>query len=304
MTVAPRGPAMKLASKQGLARSAPDRSDGIRQALAAFALCIAGSAAAPDSWAAPSRDELLREALLRGYTTQEAERRYVATRRENAGVVAPAQAGGVGAALGNLGGALAGMAARNQERADAERGLYNAMNAAVEKRQNYPLDTVLDAQTMKRVLEKRAADGDKWAQRQLIEYMLHQRPYAKFFFDQPDYTAAAALLRPFAYGGTQREVWALLTLAKLYIAGKGVPQDEGEAIGLVQSCATPNNTPRGPDAADILSCRVLLVNMHRNGWGFAADEKAAEAAMVLVRRAHDANFKPQLTDEDLMRVFR
>jgi hypothetical protein len=49
---------------------------------------------------------------------------------------------------------------------------------------------------------------------------------------------------------------------------------------------------------------VLLVNMHRHGWGFAADEKAAEAAMVLVRRAHDANFKPQISDEALMRVFR
>jgi hypothetical protein len=276
----------------------------VRQVLLAVTLCLIGLTAAAPSSAAATADDLLREALLRGYTRQEAEARYAATRREKAGLVAPAQAGGVGAALGNLGGALAGMAARNQARADAERGLYNAMAAAVESRQEYPLDTVLDAETMKRVLLARSERGDKWAQRRLIEYMLHQRQHATAFYAEPDYATAATWLRPFAYGGSQREVWAVLTLAKLYIVGKGVPQDEGEAISLAQSCAIVDRTPQGPEAGDVIGCRVLLVNMHRHGWGFAADEKAAEAAMVLVRRAHDANFKPQITDEALMRVFR
>ncbi len=275
-----------------------------RQALAACALSALGGLGLQTSQAAATGDQILREALLRGYTTQEAERRYVATRRESAGAVPPAQAGGVGASLGNLGNALGAMAARNQERANAERGLYLAMDAAVEKRLEYPLGTVRDAETMKRVLESRSAQDDKWAQRRMVEYMLHQRPYAEYFYEKPDYAQAVTWLRPFAYGGFQRETWALLSMAKLYIAGKGVPQDEGEAMRLAETCSAPEFVRMGPEAADIIGCRVLLVNMHRNGWGFPANEKAAEAAMVLVRRAHDANFKPQLSDETLMRTFR
>jgi hypothetical protein len=235
-------------------------------------VALLGSGLAAPSWAAASADDLLREALLRGYTRQEAQARYTATRREMAGMATPAQADGVGAALGNLGGALAGMAERNQARADAERSLYNAMNAAVEKRLEYPLDTVLDAQTMKRVLVARVErNNDDWARRRLIEYMLHQRQHAKYFYEEPDYATATSWLRPFAYSRTQLEAWAALTLAKLYIVGKGVPRDKGEAARLAKSCAFESSTERRSDAGEVIACRVLLVNMHRNGWGFEAD---------------------------------
>ena len=73
-------------------------------------------------------------------------------------------------------------------------------------------------------LEYRAGRDDKWAQRRTIEYMLQQRLHAEALYDKPDYAMAAQWLRPLAYGGSQRESWALLTLAMLYIAGAGLAQ--------------------------------------------------------------------------------
>jgi hypothetical protein len=253
--------------------------------------------------AAATGDEILRQSLMKAYTREDAQRRYTATQQDRRGFTPAAQATGVGASLGNLGNALAGMAARNQERANAEQGLYNAMNDAVEKRQEYPLETVRDAETMKKVLDARAARDDAWAQRRLIEYQLHLRPNADAFFPKRDLAGAVEALRPLAYGNAP-DGWGALMMAKLYVAGVGVPRDEGEAVRLLEDCAQPARDGPMAGAAEVVSCRVMLAILHRNGWGYPVNEAEGALMLALARAAYEANFKAPISDAALVATFR
>ena len=57
-------------------------------------------------------------------------------------------------------------------------------------------------------------------------------------------------------------------------------------------------------AVEVISCRVLRSLMHRNGWGYAASEKEADAELALARRSYDAVYKPPITDAELVQSFR
>jgi len=213
--------------------------------------------------AAATRDEITKEALARGYNTAEAQRRYEEYQRN------PQAA--LNAATGAMANTLSMLAANAQQRMDADQRLYLAMYDAVRAGVDYPLKTRSDVEAMKRMLEINArTDGEGYryfARKRLIEYALHLRPHSQEFFAKPDYDFAASNLRKNAYSDDDFFPWSALMLSRLYLTGRGVPQDDVEAWRLINLCLSYrsdktdyNNKP------DHAQCRDTQAVMVKQGW--------------------------------------
>lgn len=251
--------------------------------------------------AAATRDEITREALLRGYTRQDAERRYNETRSLTDGASKPmghALASGIGA-----------LAANAQRRIDESNALDDRIWFALENDLDFPLKTQGELDALKALLkantEGTGNDYNIHARRRQAEFALYLRPQSDQVFPQRNPTEAARLTRMNAYSKKEFHPWSALTLAKLYLTGRGVPQDEGEARYLIDLCVNKV----GPQAfkntlADELGCHVLDAQMHRNGWGGPVDEDAARATLKRARGKMPAALSRSLSDDAIMSGYR
>ena len=269
----------------------------LKTALLAAVCCWSASLPA---LAAASKDDITREALLRGYTRQDAERRYAET-----GLMAPGASKPAGTALANAMGTLAANAQRRMEAATA---LNDRLWFAIENGLDFPMKTQGELDAFKTLLAEYSEGTGKnynfYARRRQIEFALHLRPHSEHFFPKRDYQEAARLARMNAYAGEDFHPSAALTLAKLHLAGKGVPQDEGEARYLVDLCADAANWRFRFSALDGISCVVMDAQMHRYGWGGPVDPAAAQAALKRARSLLPAALSETLDDETLLTNYR
>lgn len=236
-------------------------------AIAALLLASAGAVQA-----AATRDEITREALLRGYTTADAEARYKASQNRSITASTPA-ANAMASGLGVL-------AANAQRRMDEDARNSERMWLLLEADLDVPMETRGELDALKSLLDANVdpEDYNIAARRRMVEFALHQRRHAQHFFSAPNPARAAEILRRNAYSAKHFYPWAAMTLAKLYLVGRGVPRDEGEALRLVTLCETaqpgrfskPQMVP-----GDTVACLLLKARMHRNGWGAPPDEDAA-----------------------------
>jgi hypothetical protein len=273
-------------------RSAPFGSPFVAITLCALALAWATGTAQADT-----RDDITRQALLRGYTTQEAQARYDALQRGTQ----PNQAG-VAMAAG-----VSGLAAAAQKRMDAARTQDDAMFNAVEAGLDYPIKTTGERDAMRSMLERNAfgADYNFASRRRLIELALHARRYGQEIFERRDPLYAARLLRMNAYDDKGYGPWSALTLAKLYLADGQIPRDEAEAARLVEECAQGKSTRLvGDHRPDHIGCNLLLSDMHRNGWAFDRSTAKADEILQGAHQLYRMHFKGSVTDEQLRALFR
>ncbi len=250
--------------------------------------------------AAATKDEITREALLRGYTRQDAERRYNATNSLTDGASKPA-----GQALAN---AFSGLAANAQRRMAESNAINDRLWFALENGLDIPLKTQGDLDTLKSLLRDYTEGTGKsyniHARRRHAELALHMWPRSEHVFPTRNHNDASRLARMNAYSATEFYPWSALMLAKLHLAGRGVAQDEGEARYLIDLCINATRDVFKNTWADTVSCHVLDAQMHRNGWGGPTDEKAAQATLQRARAKMPASASQGLTDESLMAVYR
>lgn len=219
--------------------------------------------------AADALDNVLKkEALLRGYTTAEAERRYEEYQRNPQAHVEALNKG-----LGNL---VNNMYQRQAAKQAATSRLWDEMWDAIKFGKDYPVYSAGEGAELKRMLEVQATrtdGGEVLAKRRLVEYAMHIRPYAEFIFPQPDYAYAAAQLRGPAYDA-KGDAWSANTLAKLYLLGLGVPKDEGEALALVTRYGHAVGLNKKTIDDDV-RCALTRVRMMEEGWGMQKNPQAA-----------------------------
>lgn len=211
---------------------------------------------------------LKKEALLRGYTTVEAERRYEEYRRNPQAHVDSFNKG-----IGNL---VNNMYQRQAARDAATGRVWDEMWSAVQAGKDYPVYSRAEGAELKRMLDTqltRSDGGEVLARRRLIEYALHVRPHAEFIFPQPDYVYAATQLRQRTYS-REGDAWSANNLAKLYLLGLGVPKDEGEALRLVTRHGHAVGTDRKTIDDDV-RCALTRVRMLEEGWGVQKNPKQA-----------------------------
>jgi len=246
---------------------------------------------------ANERDASTRQALLRMYTTAEAQARYDAMQRSTQ----PNQAG-VAMAAG-----VSGLAAAAQKRLEAARTQDDAMFNVVEAGLDYPIKTVGDRDAMREMLDRNAF-GKSYnfsTRRRLVELALHARRYGPQMFERRDPVYAARLLRMNAYDNEGYGPWSALTLAKLYLADAQIPRDETEAARLLEQCAQGKSTQLiGDHTPDVIGCHLLLSDMYRNGWSFERSAENAEASLQSARALYRSHFNRNATDDQLRAWFR
>ena len=169
-----------------------------------------------------------------------------------------------------------------------------------------PQPTKGDAETLDKLLRRNAEDTDYniAARRRIVEYALHQRAHSKQFFEQQDPAYAAAMLRRNSYADRDFYPWSAWMLAKLYLGGVGVPQDEGEALYLVELCQQRVRQHFMDTLPDTMACRVLRARMQRNGWAGPPDEAAAQATLAQARTLFRSATQRELSDVQLLALFR
>lgn len=264
----------------------------------AVALLLGAAGAAR---AAATADEIKREALLRGYTTAEAEARYKASLNRSITASTPV-ANALTSSLGVL-------AANAQKRIDDDRRNSERMWALLEADLDVAVETRADQEALKDLLDAHV-DPEQYniaARRRMVEFALHQRRYAQHFFPTANPVRAAEILRRNAYSARHFYPWSAMTLAKLHLTGRGVPRDEGEALRLVSLCETarPGNFPvKQSIPGDIVACLLLKARMHRNGWAEAPNEAAAARAERAAESTYAAATGRRLSAADLAALFR
>lgn len=213
-----------------------------------------------------------KEALLRQYSTSEAEARFEEYRRNP-----DAATQALGSGLSNLANRMyqRGMERQRAEEAAKEerRNLLRAIQAG---KQLVPTNAE-ERDLLLSVLEENW--DDPAASRLRAELMLGLRPTSSRVYGNRNMDAeAAALLRAHVYSTRKPEGWAVNLLAKLYLTGRGVPRDEGEAWRLLALCAAGEaNHPTEADGVVRARCKLTQAAMTENGWGVDADAKRATA---------------------------
>jgi len=252
--------------------------------------------------AAATADQLVRESLLRGYTTQDAERRYrdLQNRQNTASTpAANAMASGLGALAAN-------MEKRMKESNDRFDRFYALMEAGLD----VPMQIQSDLDTVQKMFAT-VVDADDYnmaVRRRLVEYALHQRQRSDKVFATRDPARAAQVLRRNSYEPDQFSPWSAHMLAKLYLTGNGVPRDEGEAFYLLSLCG---NTParfvdsvRWSIPADALSCYLTLAQALRFGWGTPINVARADTIETQVVKDYRDMTGKQLNVTQLREVLR
>lgn len=269
----------------------------LTRALATALLCLLAGGAL----AAATRDEITREALLRGYTTAEAEARYKAMQNSRVTASTPA-ANAMASGLGAL-------AAKVQRRIDEEDRNNERMWLLLEADLDVPMETRGELEALKNLLDAHvdAEDYNIAARRRMVEFALHQRRHSQHFFPSANPERAVEILRRNAYSAKHFYPWSAMTLAKLYLVGHGVPRDEGEAMRLVSLCekARPGNfAKKEAIPGDTVACLLLKARMHRNGWGEPPDEAAATRVERAAESAYAAATGRRKTAAELAPLFR
>ena len=276
------------------------RSTWSRSGQAVAAMVVAVTCISQPALAAATRDDITREALLKAYTRQDAERRYNATSPLTDGASRP-----VGQALAD---GLSGLAANAQRRMDESNALYDRFWFALENGLDIPLKTQGELDALKSLLRDNTEGTGKayniHARRRHAELALHLRPQSEHVFPTRNHQEAARLARLNAYSMAEFHPWSALTLAKLHLAGRGVAQDEGEARYLVDLCINAGPAVFKNTWADTVGCHVLDAQMHRNGWGGPVDEDAAQATLQRARQKMPVGVNRSLNDDALMAVYR
>ncbi len=252
--------------------------------------------------AAATADQITREALLRGYTTQDAERRYKELQNRQVTASTP----GAKAMASSLGAMAANMEKRMKESNDRFDRFYALMEAGLD----VPMQIQSDLDTVQKMFAD-VVDSDDYnmaVRRRLVEYALHQRQLSSRVFPTRNPARAAQVLRLNAYDPDQFYPWSAHMLAKLYLTGNGVPRDEGEAFFLLSLCG---NTPaRFVDAvswsipADTLGCYLTLAQALRFGWGTAVNAGRADTIEAQVAKDYRAMTGKQLTINELREILR
>lgn len=257
----------------------------------------------PMAVAAPADDLLLQEALLRQYTTAEAEQRYN-ERKANPQAATDA----LGTGLSNL---ASRMYQRSRERVESA-------SDRIETRERFKKavlndwDIVINSAEERRMLIElleEMSNIEYWqATKRLVEYALWLRPGAQDVFPEPQEKAAAKLLRDKIHGRFT-EGWAKNTLAKLYLVGRGVPRDETKARHLFESCANYTfanySDTKVEDRVEIEArCGFNLARLHEKGWGVDVDPKKAEQIRNEAVTKYNKEKKTQLSAVQIEELIR
>jgi hypothetical protein len=276
---------------------AQERTARRRPALL-LAMLMSGAGAAQG---AATADEIRREALLRGYTTADAEARYKALQNRSVTASTPAAQA--------MASGLAALAANAQKRMDEDQRTRERLWLLLENDLDVPMQTRADLEALQNLLNGHV-DPDDYniaARRRMVEFALHQRRHAQHFFASPNPARAAEILRRNAYSARHFYPWSAMTLAKLHLVGRGVPRDEGEALRLVGLCETarPGNfTKPQMIPGDVVACLLLKAHMHRSGWGGPPDEAAAARAERAAEAAYAQAAGRRLSAAELAPLFR
>lgn len=254
---------------------------------------------APAAHADRAGDLLLQEALLRQYSTAEAEQRYEAYRK-NPDAATQALGGGMSNLVGR-------MYQRSQERVAAAAAVEETRarfwQAVLDGKDIY-LRNADDRRLLVQLLEGKSNEGYWPATQRLVEYALWLRPGSEAVFAQPMEPQAAYLLRRAAYGTEGHyEYWATGLLAKLYLVGRGVPRDEEEALRLFTLCAQGVGQVQQQDALGGLEdkpairarCGFNAARMWEKGWGVDADKAKADKLRQDATAHYNKMNKTQLT---------
>lgn len=254
---------------------------------------------APAAHADRAGDLMLQEALLRQYSTAEAEQRYEAYRKNP-----DAATQALGSGMSNL---VGRMYQRSQERVAAAAAVQETRDRfwqAVLDGKDIQLRNGDDRRLLVQLLEGKSNEGYWPATQRLVEYALWLRPGSEAVFEQPMEPQAAYLLRRAAYGTEGNyEYWASGLLAKLYLVGRGVPRDEEEALRLFTYCAqgvgqVQASGARGglEDAPAIRArCGFNAARIWEKGWGVDADKAKADKLRQDATAHYNKMNKTQLT---------
>lgn len=255
---------------------------------------------APAAHADRAGDLMLQEALLRQYSTAEAEQRYEAYRKNP-----DAATQALGSGMSNL---VGRMYQRSQERVAAANAVQETRDRfwqAVLDGKDIYLRNADDRRLLVQLLEGKSNEGYWPATQRLVEYALWLRPGSEAVFEQPMEPQAAYLLRRAAYGTEGNyEYWASGMLAKLYLVGRGVPRDEEEALRLFTLCAMgvglvqASETARGglEDTPAIRArCGFNAARIWEKGWGVDADKAKADKLRQDATAHYNKMNKTQLT---------
>ncbi len=236
---------------------------------------------APAAHADRAGDLMLQEALLRQYSTAEAEQRYEAYRKNP-----DAATQALGSGMSNL---VGRMYQRSQERVAAAAAVQETRDRfwqAVLDGKDIQLRNGDDRRLLVQLLEGKSNEGYWPATQRLVEYALWLRPGSEAVFEQPMEPQAALLLRRAAYGTEGHyEYWASGLLAKLYLVGRGVPRDEEEALRLFTLCAQGVGQIQSSggalggleDTAAIRArCGFNAARIWEKGWGVDVDTAKAD----------------------------
>ncbi len=263
---------------------------------------LASYMAATPARAAATADQITREALLRGYTTQDAERRYRDLQNRQVTASTP----GAKAMASSLGALAANMEKRLKESNDRFDRFYALMESGLD----VPMEVQSDLDTVNKMFEQ-VVDTDDYnmaVRRRLVEYALHQRQLSSRVFPTRNPARAAQVLRRNAYEPSQFYPWSAHMLAKLYLTGVGVPRDESEAFYLLSQCITkPGNfvdAVRWSIPADKLSCNLTLAQALRFGWGTPINTERADAIETQVAQEYRAMTGKTLNVTELREVLR
>lgn len=242
-------------------------------------------------------DQMLQEALLRQYSTAEAEQRYEAHRKNP-----DAATQALGSGMSNL---VGRMYQRSQERvaaAAAEEETRALFWQAVLDGKNIQINTADERSLLVSMLEEKSNEGYWPATQRLVEYALWLRPGSEAIFNQPMEPQAAYLLRRATYGiNGNYENWATGMLAKLYLVGRGVPRDEEEALRLFSLCASGAGHIQDAkggledELAIRTGCAFNAARMVEKGWGVDPDKTRADQMREEATTYYNTHNKTQLT---------
>jgi hypothetical protein len=214
------------------------------------------------------------EALLRRYSTSEAEDRMDSARRNP-----DAANQALGAGMSNLMGRMYRRAMANQRDrtrlTDAQ--LRDSYWQAILNGEDVIAREDREIGILFQLLFSKHYEGQWQATQRLVELQLGLRPGNEVLGPgnaTPE--RAAGTLFGVTSGYDKLQGWALNMLGKLYLTGAGVPRDEAEAYRLFRYCAESAPIPDTEDIATIRArCRLNLATMMEQGWSVDASPENA-----------------------------
>jgi hypothetical protein len=241
-------------------------------------------------------DRMLKESLLRQYTSSEADRRFDEYQRNP-----DAATKALGSGLSNLVSRMYQRELQRQAVAEQEADIWNTYWFAIDSGKEVTVSNENERRILIEMLETNSKKGYWRASQRLVEYALWLHPDGPTIFPgQPRDDEAALILRRKAYWrDDKRELWAVNMLAKLYLVGRGVEKDEEEALRLFNWCANDKGENRiaRSDEEDQVTirtrCSFNAARMVEKGWGVDADPAKAKAMREQAAAFYNSKNKSQ-----------